>query len=214
MVHICTKSKQGMRGPLAVYFNSPTRLFMYHNNLVSEKEAWMFVSLTIQHHWKKCGLMHIESMVHPIYLSKHMCLCQHRYIDTYRIDVVNECLLTQVCLLLHDCFAFWIEQTCFGDGHCNTVWVTICWWSSILEVAFLFLGYLAGDADAGAPVGHSCREIFNAGGFMATRETPLVVVSLMGVICTDVFAVIFAQLLDGLFDIPVVRRRCITWKAW
>lgn len=40
---------------------------------------------------------------------------------------------------------------------------------------------------------------------MATRETPLVVVSLVGVVGTDVFAVILAQLLDGLFDVPVVR---------
>lgn len=129
------------------------------------------------------------------------------------VDVVNECLLTQVWLFLYDLFTFWSEQTCFCDGHCNTVWVTICWWSAILEVAFHFLDYLAGDADAGAPVGHSCWEIFDAGGFMATREPPLVVISLMGVVCTDVFAVIFAQLLDGLFDVPVVRLRGILLKA-
>lgn len=48
---------------------------------------------------------------------------------------------------------------------------------------------------------------------MATRETPLVVISLMGVICTDVFAVIFAQLLDGLFDVPVIRLRGVLLKA-
>lgn len=48
---------------------------------------------------------------------------------------------------------------------------------------------------------------------MATRETPLVVVSFMGVVCTDVFAVVFAQLLDGLFDVPVVRLRGILLKA-
>lgn len=48
---------------------------------------------------------------------------------------------------------------------------------------------------------------------MATREPPLVVISLMGVVCTDVFVVIFAQLLDGLFDVPVVRLRGILLKA-
>lgn len=48
---------------------------------------------------------------------------------------------------------------------------------------------------------------------MATRETPLVVISLMGVIRTDVFAVIFAQSLDGLFDVPEVRIRVILLKA-
>lgn len=121
-------------------------------------------------------------------------------------------LLTQACSLLYDCFTFWIEQTCFGDCHGNTVRVTIGRWPSILEVAFLFLGHLAGDADAGAPVGHACREVLDAGGLVATRETPLVVVSLVGVVGTDVFAVILAQLLDGLFDVPVVRWRCVTWK--
>lgn len=118
---------------------------------------------------------------------------------------MNECLLTQVCSFIDDCFARRIEQTRFGDGHRNAVRVTIRRRAPILEVAFHFLGYLAGDADAGAPVGHSRGEIFDAGGFVAARETPLVVVSLVGVVRADVLAVIFAQLLDGLFDVPVVR---------
>lgn len=48
---------------------------------------------------------------------------------------------------------------------------------------------------------------------MATRETPLVVVSFMGVVRADVFAVVSAQLLDGLFNVPVVRLRGILLKA-
>lgn len=126
-------------------------------------------------------------------------------------------VLTRVCSVHYDCigiscFALWIEQTCFYNGHCNAVWVTVSWWSAILEVAFLFLGYLARDADAGAPVGHTSWEIFNAGSFMATCEAPFVVISLMWVICTDMFAVFCSQLLDGLFDVSAVRWKGISLK--
>lgn len=48
---------------------------------------------------------------------------------------------------------------------------------------------------------------------MATCETPFVVVSLMWVICTDMFAVFCTQLLDGLFDVPAVRRKGISLKT-
>lgn len=134
-----------------------------------------------------------------------------------RVLTIRCQVLTRVCSVRYDCttiscFAFWTEQTCFCNGHCNTIWVTVSWWSAILEVAFHFLGYLARDTDAGAPVGHTSWEIFNAGGFMATCESPFVVISLMWVICTDMFAVFCTQLLDGLFDVPVVKWKGISLK--
>ena len=64
---------------------------------------------------------------------------------------------------------------------------------------------LARDADAGASVCHSGREVVDAGRFMETCETSHVVLAPTRVIYLDVLAVFFAQLLDGLLNVSVGR---------
>lgn len=102
-------------------------------------------------------------------------------------------------------FFFWVQKAGDCNGLCHSIWVAVCWRTAILEVAFLLLAYLARDADAGTSVCHSGRKLFNAGCFMETCETSFVVIPPMWVIHTDVRCVVFAQLLNGLLDVSVIR---------
>lgn len=119
-----------------------------------------------------------------------------------RADVILHSRSTFLLLALF--CAFWIKQAggCDGPGH--GVRVAVRCRPAVLEVAFPLLAHLARDADAGAPVGHSGREVFDGGGLVETREAPLVVLPSAWVVHSDVLAVFFAQLLDGLLDVSVV----------
>lgn len=87
---------------------------------------------------------------------------------------------------------FFIKQTGASNRLGHAVWITVCSRTAVLEVAFLLLAHLARDADAGSSVGHSSREVLDAGGLVKTCETPHVVLPSTWVIHTDVLSMLFA----------------------
>jgi len=107
-------------------------------------------------------------------------------------------LLALVCLLR-------VQQAGDGDGLGHWVRVAVGGGPTVLEVALLLLAHLAGDPDAGAPVGHAGGEVVDGGGLVEPREAPHVVLPAVRVVHSDVLGVFFAQLLDGLLDVSVIR---------
>lgn len=94
-----------------------------------------------------------------------------------------------------------------SDRHGNCVGVAVRCRTAVLEVAPLVLAHLPRDADAGAAVGDAGGEVVDAGGFVQTREAPHVVLSAVRVVHRDVLLVRFAQLANGLLNVPVRKRR-------
>ena len=93
------------------------------------------------------------------------------------------------------------------DSLGHPVGVAVRGWSAVLQVTFALLPHLAGDADAGAAVGHAGRELVDAAGLVEPGESTLVVATILGVISDDVTLVVLAQLLDGFLDHSVTDKQ-------
>lgn len=92
------------------------------------------------------------------------------------------------------------QQTGADQGLRHSIRVAVGRRAAVLEVALLLLAYAARNADAGATVGHTSGEFVDVGGFMVASETAGVVEPPFGIIGTDVVAVPFPKLLNGIFD--------------
>lgn len=96
-----------------------------------------------------------------------------------------------------------IEHCRPHDGLGDRVGVTVGCRPPILEIAVAVLADLAWDADAGASVGHTSRELKDVGCLMVASEPPRVVPAAPRVVDTDVVVVPLAQLLNGSFNVSV-----------
>lgn len=105
-----------------------------------------------------------------------------------------------VDLVVRRFFSLFAQQTGADESLCNAVWITVCRWATVLEVALLLLAYATRNADAGATVGHTCREFVDVWGFVMAGETAGVIKPPFGVVGADVIAVPLCKLLYGLFN--------------
>lgn len=111
--------------------------------------------------------------------------------------------------LLLGSFFFFFQKAGYGDGLRHCIRVTVCCGTAVLKVPFLLLPHLPWDADAGTSVGHSSREVVDAGGFVETCETPDVVLAFMRVVHMNVLRVLFPQLINSLLNVPNIKETCI-----
>lgn len=65
-----------------------------------------------------------------------------------------------------------------------------------------FLGHLAGDPDTSSSIGHARREVEDAGSFVSTCQSSLVIRPFSRIIRLDVFTVLIGKLLDSLLNVP------------
>ena len=94
-----------------------------------------------------------------------------------------------------------VQQSCFHQDLRHRVRVAVGRRPAILQVPVAILSHLARDADGGTPVGHPGREVLDAGGLVAARQTASVVGAFLGVVGPDVLRVFLGQLGDGfLYD--------------
>lgn len=103
-------------------------------------------------------------------------------------------------LVIHRFIPLFVQQTGADQGFGHTVRVAVGRWAAVLEVTLLLLANIARNADAGATVGHTCREFVDIGGFMVASETAGVVKPPFGVIGTDVITVPLPKLLNGILN--------------
>ena len=110
-------------------------------------------------------------------------------------------------LVIRGFFPLFVQQTGADQGFGHTVRVAVGRWTAVLKVTLLLLADAAGNADAGAAIGHARREFIDVGGFVVASETASVVEPPFGVIGTDVVMVPLCKLLNGLFNGPESRKK-------
>lgn len=115
--------------------------------------------------------------------------------------------------IVHGFFPLFVQQTGADQGLGHAVRVAVGRWTAVLEVTLLLLADAAGDADAGATVGHACREFVDVGGFVATGEAAGIVEPPLGVVGTDVVTVPLPKLLDGILNGPENRGGIFTLET-
>merc|ERR550517_2422075 len=96
-------------------------------------------------------------------------------------------------------FAFYIlfvEADSSDDDLSNRVRVAVAGRSPVLQVSVSLLRHVPGDPDAAASVGHPGTEVVDAGGLVESSQSPLVVLSLIGVVRHDVFLVVPGEVVD------------------
>lgn len=108
--------------------------------------------------------------------------------------------------IVHGFLPLLVQQAGTDQGLGHAVRVAVGRWAAVLKVTLLLLADAAGDADAGAAVGHARRELVDVGGFVAAGEAAGVVQPPLGVVGTDVVTVPLPELLNGLLDGPENRR--------
>jgi len=115
------------------------------------------------------------------------------------LEIAFIMFLTLNSLLLLICLA---QDDCAHDRFCYEVRVTVGRGAAVLKVSAAVLAHVAGYSDAGAAVGHSGREVVNAGGLVETGQAASVVGTLLGIVHGDVVRMSVGQSLDGIFNVP------------
>lgn len=93
-----------------------------------------------------------------------------------------------------------IQQTGADQGFGHAVRVAVGGWAAVFKVPLFLLAHVAGNANAGAAVGHACGEFVDVGGFVVAGEAASVVQPSFGVIGTDVVTVPLTELLDAILN--------------
>ena len=113
----------------------------------------------------------------------------------------------RLVLVLKRLVSSFVEETRADEGLCHSIRITVGRGPAVLEVALLLITHVPRDADAGTTVGHASGELVDVGCLVETRQAPGIVQPPFGVVGTDVVLVTLAQLLDGLFNVPVKGAR-------
>jgi len=91
------------------------------------------------------------------------------------------------------------------DHFRHAVRIAVGRWTPVFQVAAPLLGDVARNADGDSAVGNSRREIVDVAGLVATRQSPLVVVSVAWIVHANVTIVVALQLLDGCLDFTEIQ---------
>lgn len=128
-------------------------------------------------------------------------------------EEVENSVLKKRDLVFHRFFTLFIKQTCANQGLSDRIGVAVGRRAAVLKVALLLLSHRSWDANTSTTVGHACRELMNAGCFMATSKSSSIVQASLWIIGTDVVVVSLSKLFNTLLNAPSYGETNINQKS-